>query len=71
MRRIPKEPGKRLDQDILELPKPKGILKECGKEPTEIWTAQGSMLMDTRNEKRYVPSAAYDSKGANDLGINT
>ena len=60
VRRIPKEPKKGLDKDTLELPKPGGILEECRKETTRIWTTQGSMLMDTRNEDRLVPSATYD-----------
>ena len=51
-----------LDQDTLELPELGGILRECKKEPVGIWTAQGSMLMDTRNEDRHVLLAAYDLK---------
>ena len=53
----------------------KEILKKCRKGSAEILTAQGSMLMDTRNEDRHVPSATYDSerkkkKKADDLGIS-
>ena len=60
--RIPKEIRKGLDQDSLELLELGGILGKCRKEPVGIWTAQGSMLMDTRNEGRHVPLADYDSK---------
>ena len=53
--RIPKELRKGWDQDSLELLEPGGILGKCRKEPVRIWIAQGSMLMDTRNEGRHVP----------------
>ena len=36
------------------------ILGKCRKESAGTWIAQGSMLMDTRNEERYVPSAAHN-----------
>ena len=65
VRRIPAELGKGLDQDTLELPELGGILRECKKEPVGIWTAQGSILMDTRNEDRHVSLAAYDLKKKN------
>ena len=34
----------------LGITKAKGILRECRRELVRIWTAQESMLMDTRNE---------------------
>ena len=49
-----------MDQDSLELLELGVILGKCRKEPVGIWTAQGSMLMDTRNEGRRVPLADYD-----------
>ena len=39
-----------------------GILKKCKKGSAGIGTTQGSILMDTRNEDRHVPSAAYGSE---------
>ena len=53
--RIPKELRKGWDQDSLELLELRGILGKCRKEPVRIWIAQGSILMDTRNEGRHVP----------------
>ena len=54
----------------------KGILGKCRKESAGSWTAQGSMLMDTRNEERHISSAAYNSEDRiletnDDLGTNT
>ena len=46
----------------LEIARTKGILGKCQEESAGIWTTQGSMLMDTRNKDRHVPSAAYDSR---------
>ena len=60
--RIPKEPRKGLNQDTLELLELGGILGKCRKEPVGIWIAQGSVLMDTRNECRHVSLADYDSE---------
>ena len=48
-----------------------GILKICRKKLTRIRTAQGSMLMDTKNEGGYIPSATHGLKKADGLGINT
>ena len=62
VRRTPKDPKKRLDQNTLELPESWGVLGKCKKESARIWTAQGSMLIDTRNEDRHVPSVAHDSE---------
>ena len=53
--RIPKELRKGWDQDSLELLELRGILGKCRKKPVRIWIAQGSILMDTRNEGRHVP----------------
>ena len=39
-----------------------GILGKCKKESVWTWTAQGSMLMDTRIKERHVPSAAHNPK---------
>ena len=39
-----------------------GILGKCKKESARSWTAQGSILMDTRNEEIHVPSVAYNSE---------
>ena len=39
-----------------------GILGKCKKESAGRCTAQGSMLMDTKNKKRHVPSAIYNSE---------
>ena len=60
--RIPKEPRKGLDQDTLELLELRGIHGKCKKELVGIWTAQGSVLMDTRNIGRCIPLADYDSE---------
>ena len=62
MRRSPREPRKGLDQDILGLPEPGGSSGSAGKGLARIWTTQGSMLMDTKNKDRHVPSAAHDSE---------
>ena len=53
-----------------------GILEKCRKQSVGSWTAQGSMLMGTRNEERHVPSVAYNSEEKtletrDDLGTNT
>ena len=39
-----------------------GVLGKWKKESAKIWIAQGSMLIDTRNEDRHVPSVAHDSE---------
>ena len=51
--------------------KTRGVLGKCKKEFAGIWTAQGSMLMDTRNEDRHVLSAAYNLEKTGNLGIST
>lgn len=48
------------------------IPKICRKKSVGIGTAQGSILMDTKNEGGYVISATHDSeKKADRLGIST
>ena len=58
MRKFLGGPRKGLDQDTLGLPKPR-ILGKCKKGSAGIGTTQGSMLMDTRNGDRHVPSIAF------------
>ena len=53
-----------------------GIIGKCKKESAGRCTAQGSMLMDTKNKKRHVPSAIYNSEEKSletddDLGTST
>ena len=53
-----------------------GILGKCKKESAGRWTAQGSMLMDTKNKERHVSLATYNSEEKaletdDDLGTST
>ena len=53
-----------------------GVLRKCRKESAKKWIAQGSMLMDTRNDERHVSLVACNSEEKaletdDDLGTST